>query len=262
MSKCLYRTILTCFLALTLVVLSGCPPTQQIRKPIHRTAQQWIRTIQKKRRVIHSLEGRAKLRIYQPNKKRRTLRMYFQLQRPNKIHLQVIAAAMQPVLAVTCDGKNFAIHNMLQNQFIRGKARQLPQFLHEYLAADIPLEQLIGTLLGEFPLLPYTQVTRQESTKDTVKLLLSDPTHTQKIWLSPTKQQYIKTEVKVKKRPTLILEYGTHRGTPPLPKRIKFIVPEKKKRVHWIFSQRIINPKLTTTNFQQNPPKGSTIQDL
>lgn len=242
--------------------LTGCPKTGTIRGA-NGTPKQMIASIIQKRQAIKSLEGRAKLRIYRPNKRRQTLRMYFQLQRPNRIHLSVIAAAMQPILVVTCDGKEFAMHNIAQGQFIKGSASQLPRLLGDFLPTHIPLKQLIAALLGELPILDASKEEVADGKKKNVIVVsLSSANHTQKVWFDRGKSQFLKTQLKVKKKPPLTLEYGTYRGKPALPKRIKFIMPQRKRRVHWIFSQQDINPKIPLKSFRQTPPKGAKVQVL
>lgn len=247
-----------CALLSLLLVFTGCPNTQQIRHKTFKTTEQLFQAIRKERSQIKSLEGGAKLRIYRPGKRRRTIRVFFQIKRPNQLHLQIRAVAMQPFAIITCDGKTFSIHYVTQGQFVTGPAKRLPQYLGEYLPSDISLAQLIATLLGEPPILPHKQIVAKQQINQ-LHMTLTHPKHGQQVWVDLAKQQYTKTIVTPKGRDPLTLEYGTYRGTPPLPKRVKFIMKKGKQRVHWIFSEPAINPTIKASAFRQTPPKGAKV---
>lgn len=243
----------------SLLLLQGCPRTDQVRhtKLSPKAVSQVLAKIRAERAQIKGLEGSAKLRVYHNGKRKQTIRMMFQLQRPDRLHLQVKAAFGQPAVIITCDGKEFAIHNLLQKRFTKGPATRLISYLREYLPVPLPLGDLVSVLLGELPLLPAsTQKITAAKEKGVAIMERKGNEWQQKVWLDVRQARFLKTTVQRKGSGPVTLEYGTFRGKPALPKRIKFILPQRATRVSWIFVRQQANTKIPNNSFQQETPAG------
>jgi hypothetical protein len=197
-----------------------------------------------------------------PDGKRVTHRLSYYIQRPDRINLQAVVA-MQPILIATSDGQRFALHNLSQREFIHGPSEALPKLLGDFIPEQLPLRDLVSILFGEIPI--FNAKNWQHLSSDQPNIANFDfksSTHSQSLWIDLTGKFFIKTQLKYRDKPPLLLEYGTYRGNPPLPSRIQFVNLQTKERVHWIFSRTNINPKLSIKHFQQDPPKGVKIQEV
>lgn len=237
--------------------LMGCPgPQRQIRNGTKLALPALLKNARKEREVIQALEGRAKLRVYHPNGRRSTYRLFFQLQRPNRLHFS-ITIAMQPVVVATSDGKNCALFQVTQKTFWKGPATRLPRVLGQFLPPQLPLEQLVPILFGELPVFPgKPSKPVLESRSGWTRYSIKGDSFQQLLWMDGTKQQFRKTRLSYKNKPPLTLEYGTFRGKPPLPKRVIFRNKKSKQKIVWIFYNYDVNPKIKLKSFQQSVPKG------
>ncbi len=245
----------------SLFFLAGCPNKGKVKptsSPVSSKARlpELLRQIRDKRSSIQSLEGRAKLRVYHPNGRRSTYRLFFQLQRPNRLFFS-ITVAMQPVIVATSDGKNCALYQVTQKAFWHGPSARLPRVLGRFLPPQLPLEQLVPILFGELPVLPAKQVKQISKTTKLVAYRLQGDKHVQRLWIETLTRRFVKTLFETQGKPPLSLRYGTFRGTPPLPKRVIFENKKSKQRIVWIFYKYTVNPKIPIKSFQQTPPKGN-----
>ena len=260
------RTLLLCLLSCTLGLLTGCPGGKQIRDVQQpKNVQQvdaLLAKIKTRQHKIQGLEGRAKLRVYR-GKKRQTIRLLYQFQRPNMMNIALGSVFGQPVAIITSDGKQFAIHYIAQKQFVRGPVSKLPSLIQEFLPVSLPLEKLIPILMGEVPLLSTKKRSVLPGKEKHVSVLtLTQPTLTQKVWLDLKQARFLKTEYLRDKEPPLTLTYGTYRGTPPLPKVIRFHVPKTSTRVRWIYVTRESIKQYKLSHFRQKTPTGVEVRVL
>lgn len=246
------------------LLLSGCPRKGSgLQLPDSRPSSSLVNQIEKirqNRTSIQSMEGRAKLRVYHANGRRSTYRLFFQLQRPNRLHFS-ITVAMQPVVIATSDGQHCALFQLTEKTFWHGPASHLPRMLGDFLPPHIPIEQLVPILFGEMPVLSGqpTQTDTQPS-NGIQQWDIQHKQYTQTLWIDSSKQQFIKTKLSYQKKSPLLLEYGTFRGHPSLPKRVIFESPQEKQKVVWIFSDYTINPTIPLHSFQQKNPKDTAIK--
>lgn len=250
-------------LALVGLVLAGCPKTSDVKKKDETLGKlssaqlsALLATIRKERSKVRSLEGRAKLRVYHPNGRRSTYRLFFQLQRPNRLHFQ-ITVAMQPVVIATSDGERCALYQLTQKVFWKGPAARLPRVLGRFLPPQIPLQQLVPILFGEMPVLPGTIQASSTSPKGLTSVSLNGAHHKQTLVLQSDPARFAETTLEYKGKPPLTLRYGTFRGKPALPKRVIFQNLRSKQRIVWIFYSYTVNPTIPRKSFQQPLPKGS-----
>lgn len=254
------RFVLLILATLGWLTMSGCPKVSRLKPTSAPSTQAMqlptlLQNIRAHRAKIKSLEGRAKLRVYHRNGRRSTYRLFFQLQRPNRLHFSITVAS-QPVVVATSDGKNCALYQVSAGQFWFGPSSKLPRVLGSFLPEQLPLTQLVSILFGEIPVLPAKKLKQTTASSELVTYELSSKSHKQTLWIHPTRQQFIKTLLEVKKKPALTLQYGTFRGNPPLPKRVIFKNKKDKQRFVWIFYSYTVNPKIPLNNFQQPRPKG------
>lgn len=266
-----YRALIFGGFAFVLSVMLGCPTTPTVRNDGKATFSEaervaLLRKIKQKQSKVMRLEGRAKLRVYsrKKQKKRSTYRVVFQIERPNRIHLQVIAAMQQPAVIVTCDGKKFAVHNLLNKEFIRGPMRRLPEFLEDFLPLRLPLHQLIGALLGDVPLLKEAKAQLVgTSKKNEAKLMLERKPLFQSVWIDLPQLRYNKSVLLRGGKSPFTLEYSGYDSDKQLvPNRIEFRVPARKLRVTWIYLDKEANTKIPATQFTQKLPAGAKTRVL
>lgn len=239
------------------LLLVGCPgPSQQIRTGRTASLPTLLKQAREKRAAIRALEGRAKLRVYHPNGRRSTYRLFFQLERPNRLHFS-ITVAMQPVVVATSDGTNCALYQVTQKTFWRGPASRLPRVLGQFLPPQLTLEQLVPILFGELPVFPGKPGKPVLEKSGLTRYSIKGKAFEQLLWMHPPSQQFRKTELKYKDKPPLTLEYGTFRGKPPVPKRVIFRNTKSKQKIVWIFYNYDVNPKIPLKSFQQSVPKGN-----
>ncbi len=237
--------------------LSGCPrPNKLVRQPGTSSLPALLKQARAKRSAIRALEGRAKLRVYHPNGRRSTYRLFFQLERPNRLHFS-ITVAMQPVVVATSDGTNCALYQVTQKTFWRGPASRLPRVLGQFLPPQLPLEQLVPILFGELPVFPGIPSKPVLEKSGLFKYKIKGKTFEQLLWMHPPTQQFRKTQLIYKNKPPLTLEYGTFRGRPPVPKRVLFRNTKSKQKIVWIFYSYDVNPKIPLKSFQQSVPRGN-----
>ena len=245
--------------------LSGCPRTDRVKfgKLTSKQVLNLLPKIRQKHRKVKGLEGRAKLRIYRNGKRRQTIRLSFQVERPNRLHLQIQAAFGQPAAVITCDGKLFAIHNLLKNQFIQGPAPRLMEFLGEFLPVPIPLEDLVSVLLGEFPILSRQSPSiRHGATQGVAILQLEEKTFEQRLWLDVPQKRFLKTTLKRGNTAPLTLEYNKFHGAPALPQWIQFTIPKRSLKIRWISSTQEVKASIPAEHFRQTPPKGIPVHSM
>lgn len=261
------KAYLKCFtLLFCATFFLGCP------RNINKQRSDWtekqvtdlMSQVKQKSNKVTTLEGRAKLRLYNKKNKRTTFRVVFQLKRPNFLHMQVIAALQQPALIVTSDGKEFAVHNLLQKQFIKGPAHRLPEFIQSFLPLPLSLEQLVPVLLGEVPILKSgTPIFRQPAKgSDIAKLELKTKEHQQKLWIDVVEKRVTKSELEPDGKTPFSLEYSNFESGFSLPTRIQFVLPKRSMRIHWIYLSKGKNLKLPIKHFRQVPPAGVPVTIL
>jgi outer membrane lipoprotein-sorting protein len=256
----LLRFVLLCA---ALSLLTACPNQHNLRSsPTNDAAREtMLQQILAQRIPLLSLEGSAKLRITESGKKRRIFRLFYMMKRPNQLYLELTAALQQPGAIITSDGKRFALHNLLQKEFLQGPAERLPHLLESYLPAMLPLDQLISALLGDPPILPAKQ--RKWSKEKALWVLsLQGESHKQTLWIDEQARQIVRVVFDWNKKPALTLEYGGFRGSPALPRTVAFGLRSRGLKADWVFLEQKRNTTLPDKNFQQKIPTGVPTREL
>lgn len=246
-------------LLLLLLLLSGCPPKGQLR--VINDQDKALSQLLARQNTVNTIEGSAKLRIYEKGKRRRTIRLLFQIQRPAKINFQLLGLASQPALLVTSDGKRFAVHNLLNGEFRRGPSKRLTSQLGGILPRSLSMKQLVPILLGQIPLIASAK--RSWSKAGALHTLrLTGKNEQQKLVVDFQKQRFVSGFLKKKGQQPLELSYGGVTGKGRLPRAIRVKAKGHNMRFSWIFLDVDVNPKLKGNPFVRKPPKGATVLDM
>ena len=253
------RNILGVSFFLMSIFLTGCPSTttnvQNQNK--NNNLDKVIAKIYQRSRKIKTLEGSAKLRLYQSSRKRRTLRVFFQIQRPNRLHLQIVIAAGQTGVIIKSDGKIFTVYDLFNKNFTTGPASELPSLLGAYVPIPLPTAQLISVLLGEIPILKAPkQTVSKENNGKVLRLYRKGPNHEQTVDMDSQHARFLSTSLQRKGKSPVKLTYSGYRGTSILAKRLKFSISKQKiKSIRWIYTSVVKNPNIKASSFQQKVPK-------
>ncbi|GEM_PF-2720839 len=256
----LLRVVVLC---LSLLLLTACPNKHTIHSsPSDDAAREaMLQQILLQRASLLSLEGSAKLRISESGKKRRIFRLFYMMKRPNQLYLEITAALQQPGAIITSDGKRFALHNLLQKEFLQGPAERLPSLLESYLPTTLPLDQLILALLGDPPILPAKQ-RRWSKEKGLWLLSLQGDAHKQTLWIDEQARQIVRVVFDWDKKPALTLEYDGFRGSPALPRTVAFALRSRGLKADWVFLEQKRNTQLPEKNFQQKVPADVPVREI
>ncbi|MCB9643625.1 MAG: DUF4292 domain-containing protein [Myxococcales bacterium] len=244
-------------------LLTGCPTRTVVRgEPKDDASREaMLAKILQQRAPLRSLEGSAKLRLTEPGKRRSTYRLFYMMKRPNMLYLELTAALQQPGAIITSDGKRFAFHNLLQKEFLRGPAEGLPRLLQAYLPANLPLADLIHALLGDPPVLQGAS-RKWSKEKSLWMLVVQKKQQKQTVWIDFATQQIVRVMYDRPKKPTLTLEYSGFRGTPALPRRVRFSLRSRGFKADWIFLEQKRNTEIPAKNFRQKVPQGVPVREL
>ena len=269
MKKYLRKWTLNIFLVWFLLNMFGCPKTHQIKSQKNFKISEIDSIIKKallKGTILKSIEGRAKLRIYytQKRKRRKTIRLLYQFQHPDRLQIEIEAIMGQPAAIITNDGQHFAIHNILSKEFIHGQSNQLMKYLQEYLPVMMPINELIGILLGRLPIFtaPSRSIRTDKTNQDIAIITFKRKTLTQTLWINTQTNRFIRTIVQKKGQKPITVQYGSFRGKPAFSKQIKFIIPTKGIIVKWIFAELKPKAKIPLKNFKQSIPSGVRVHKI
>jgi hypothetical protein len=214
---------------------------------------------------------------------------------PDKLRLDIVSPFGATVSTLTSDGKNFALFDLRQKQFLRGPANacNLARFTH----VPVPPAALVQLLRGEAPVLVHTPAAASiawESGEYVVRIQ-STRQATEEIHLEPLKQDYLLpyaaqrvrvTEVRVLQQgiesyraqlvghrpanmsgPRLDPD-GLDAPTPPsgpscqseVPGRLRLQVPDGDQDVILENIDVSHNPPLASQVFEQSPPGGVDVR--
>ncbi len=246
-------------LPLIVPVLSGCPKREEVKgrsgvglkgrsELLDISPLKILKEIKKKAARIKTAEGYAKLRIYKKNGRRTTYRLFFQIKRPDKISLH-FTLAMQPVVMAVSDGEKFYIYYLTKNELLIGDKKDFSRVFSEFIPPQIRLRELVPILLGEFPI-PDKKPEKIEKKGPIQIVRWKGPGEKISIAIETEKREFRWLSAHYRKKTPLKIEYGTFRGSPPFPKRIKFIDLKRKRRFHWIYSRFTLNKEIADKSFQ------------
>ncbi len=247
----------------------GCPHRSQVTGGHSFRVEEIDEILQRassNNKALQRIEGRAKIRIYylKKRKRRKTIRLFYQFEYPNRLQIAVEAVMGQTAAIITNDGEHFAIHNILSKEFVRGKSRYLMKFLSEYVPIQMPVEAFVGVLLGRLPIFRSKDRAIRNDPKDRSVAIITfkQPKLKQVIWVNTVTHRFVKTVIEQEGQKPLKIQYSTFRGKPAYSKLIKFFVPDKGLMIKWIFVELTPKAKIPAKNFTQQAPSGVKVHTV
>ncbi len=241
-----------------------------------------------------ALTSDAKLDYFGPQGRIRGSLLYV-VAVPDKLRLDIVSPFGATVSTLTSDGKNFALFDLRQKQFLRGPANScnLARFTH----VPIPPAALVQLLRGEAPVLVHTETAATIAWQSGEYVVRIESTHgaTEEIHLQPLQQDYSLpyaaqrvrvTEVRVVQQGVELYraQLVGHRAAkmsgerkdpdgldPPVPPsgpscqsevpgRLRLQVPDSDQDVILENVDVSHNPPLDSKVFEQSPPGGVDVR--
>ena len=224
-----------------------------------------LKNIKEREKGLTSLKGIAKIKVTD-DKANYSLKEVIVVERPSSLRMETLSFFGHPLFFLTAKNNTLSVLSTKENRYYRGEVNN--KNLSILFPFSLKSKDLFSILLGEAPLIPYSDTDVRLSEKKNLYLLRleqEETKSTQLLWVDPLEFLVQRSEIYDSQRNLVFaVEFDNYKkvNTQLFPMSTIVFLPLTSTKIRIDYSELEVNATLRHDSFHLDVPPGVEVVDL